>query len=188
MVNLKPKTRFLFSKPRFNSGLSQINQNETETLFRPIRDDPSEETFNYWRSTTKSHVIALFPVVKRSKILLFRNFTDLNRFRWKSGAEHTRELSRLPIYYKKRVQIKNFREFLVLEGRESTPSTWLFSLSTILIRCKNFEEFWRFEHRNSVWNASSNSKRHSRNPPCFIPRVIHSKSLFVHKYSMMNTN
>ena len=86
------------------------------------------------------------------------------------------------IYYKKRVQIKNFREFLVLEGRESTPSTWLFSLSTILIRCNNFEEFWRFEHRNSVWNASSNSKRHSRNPPCFIPRVIHSKKLlFVHR-------
>ena len=124
-------------------------------------------------------MIALFPVVKRSKILLFRNFREyyLYRFRWKSGAEHTRELSRLPIYYKKRVQIKNFREFLVLEGRESTPSTWLFSLSTILIRCKNFEEFWRFEHRNSVWNASSNSKRHSRNPPCFIPRVIHSKIL-----------
>ena len=31
---------------------------------------------------------------------------------------------------------------------------------------------------NSGWNASSNSKRHSRdkflNTPCFIPRVIHS--------------
>ena len=45
---------------------------------------------------------------------------------------------------------------------------------------------------NSGWNASSNSKRHSRdkflNTPCFIPRVIHSILFLVQRLTRLSMN